>query len=333
MKWFKSHGNEKDTVISSRVRFARNIAGYPFPSRLDSKTAEEVIGKIRKAYPDYTYTDFTKLDTTEARAYVERHEVSSEFAEARGPHGLLSSEKDGVSIMLCEEDHMRIQCITSGLSLKEAYEGACRADDIADAALDIAFSEKLGYLTHCPTNLGTAMRASVMMFLPAMTMHGQIPSLAAQLQKIGLTLRGLYGEGSQGDGCLYQISNQVTLGISEDETLDKLSKVISQISASEKKLRENDAKDDDLCDRIQRSEGILRYARKISSSEFLRLYADIRFGIAIGSVKDIDYGKLDEVLIGSMPANLMINCGRQGAGDSERDVLRARYIKENLVGA
>ena len=332
MKWYEMQGKDKDVVISSRVRLARNIDGYPFPSRLDEKSAQEVISKVRAAFGDaYTYTDLTALTPLEIRGYVERQEISQDLANAKGPHGLLTSDKSGVSVMVCEEDHMRLQCVMSGLALKEAYELVAEADDVADSALDIAFDEKLGYLTHCPTNLGTGMRASVMMFLPAMTMSRQIQSLSAQLQKLGLTVRGMYGEGSSAEGCIYQISNQITLGITEEETLDKLSKIIDQIVVSERQLRESVGKNDELCDRIARAEGVFRYAKMISSSEFMKLYADLRLGISTDITQGISFEKLDSLLVRVMPANLMLESEQLSADEKQRDKLRAEKIR-NIIG-
>jgi len=332
MKWYEMQGKDKDVVISSRVRLARNIDGYPFPSRLDEKSAQEVISKVRAAFGDaYTYTDLTALTPLEIRGYVERQEISQDLANAKGPHGLLTSDKSGISVMVCEEDHMRLQCVMSGLALKEAYELVAEADDVADSALDIAFDEKLGYLTHCPTNLGTGMRASVMMFLPAMTMSRQIQSLSAQLQKLGLTVRGMYGEGSSAEGCIYQISNQITLGITEEETLDKLSKIIDQIVVSERQLRESVGKNDELCDRIARAEGVFRYAKMISSSEFMKLYADLRLGISTDITQGISFEKLDSLLVRVMPANLMLESEQLSADEKQRDKLRAEKIR-SIIG-
>ncbi|MBR6559161.1 MAG: ATP--guanido phosphotransferase [Clostridia bacterium] len=332
MKWYEMQGKNKDVVISSRVRLARNIEGYPFPTRLDEKGAQEIISKVREAFGnEYTYTDLTALSPLEIKGYIERQEISTDMAKAKGPHGLLTSDKNGVSIMVCEEDHMRLQCVMSGLALREAYELVAEADDKADSALDIAFDEKLGYLTHCPTNLGTGMRASVMVFLPGMTMSRQIQSLSSQLQKLGLTVRGMYGEGSAADGCIYQISNQVTLGITEEETLDKLSNIIDQIVVSERQLRESIIKSDELCDRIARAEGVFRYAKMISSSEFMKLYADLRLGVSTDIIRGISYEKLDSLLVNVMPANLMLDSEQLSADEKQRDKLRAEKIR-TIIG-
>ena len=232
MTWYKDIGKEYETVLSSRVRFARNLSGYPLGSRLSSEKANEIIDKISPILQNggFEKIDFKKLSRTEALSYVEKHYVSREFAEKSTPHSLMLNEICGYAVMLCEEDHMRMQCILPGLSLSEAYTSLCKLDDLIDESFDIAYDEELGYLTHCPTNLGTGMRASVMMFLPALTMAGRIDGLANQLSKIGLTMRGLYGEGTASQGNIYQISNQVTLGITEEGSIKKLEDVIKQLT-------------------------------------------------------------------------------------------------------
>ena len=234
--------------------------------------------------------------------------------------------------MVCEEDHIRLQSIQPGLALDEAYRIADQYDGMLDKNLDISFDEELGYLTHCPTNLGTGLRASVMMFLPAITMSNRISELASSLSKIGLTIRGIYGEGSGSKGSLYQISNQITLGICEEETLRKLSDVISQINDQERRLRSS-VKDDaleHLRDRILRSEGILKYAHMISSAEFTEHFSNIRLGIALGIITDIGYAELGNLFIESQPATLTLNLEKKPTTEGERDRARAKLIKERL---
>ena len=335
MAWYNSSGPETDVVISSRIRFARNLAGYPFTSRLNEQTAREVIGLASAALTGadnkYKVIDFTNLTPAEARAFVENHSVSPEFIESKLPHALVVSDEEGVAVMLCEEDHIRLQVIRPGLALREAYEKACELDDRLSESADIAWDESLGYLTHCPTNLGTGMRASVMMFLPAMTINKQIRALASSLSKLGLTMRGLYGEGSEADGYMYQISNQVTLGITEENTIKKLSDVVLQIIARERQLRAAMMSDapDRITDTVMRSVGALRYAHMMSSEEFLKHYAYVRLGISLGIIKDITYEKLGNLLVEAMPATLTLRAGHE-LGPTERDLARAKYIRENI---
>lgn len=334
MAWYNTLGDNFDTVISSRVRFARNITGYPFAPDIPDESAKKIIESVCKAYEgkDFKRIDFTDITNVEAASYMEKHYVSPEFAGEKGPHTLLLNENLGMAIMICEEDHVRIQSILPGLALDDAYKTACAYDDMLDSALEIAYDERLGYLTHCPTNLGTGMRASVMMFLPALTMTGRINSLAAQLSKIGLTMRGMFGEGSESRGNLYQISNQITLGISEEETLKKLKDIISQINEQERKLRTSLSGEnfDLLCDRIMRAEGIVKYAHMMSSSEFADLFSDIRLGIALGIIHDIDYMTLNELLIGVLPATLTVTLKNKPETEADRDKARATYVREKL---
>ena len=334
MAWYNTTGQASETVISSRVRLARNINGYPFDSRLDANGANEIIEKVSAPLEasGFRKINFADLSPIMATSYVERHYVSPEFATKETPHALLLQEQTGIAVMVCEEDHLRIQCILAGLSLDEAYRNASRTEKRLDEDFDFAYSERLGYLTHCPTNLGTGMRASVMMFLPALTRGGYMNSLASQLSKIGLTIRGLFGEGSGSAGCMYQISNQVTLGITEEETLRKLTEAVHQITESEQKARKaiNGEALERLTDRILRSEGTLRYAYMISSSEFIRLFADVRFGISLGIINGITYEQLGTLLVDVMPATLTLSSENTPKSETARDKLRAQKI-QNLL--
>ena len=333
MAWFSVKGNEADVVFSSRIRFARNLSGYAFGTHLAPQKAKEIIEKVGKALGnEYLHTDMTTLPETSAASLVEQHLISRDFAMAKGPRALFSNDKKSVNVMVCEEDHVRLQCILPGLSLRDAYLFACECDDVLDASLDIAFDEKLGYLTHCPTNLGTGMRASVMLFLPALSEAGMITPLSHQLAKLGLTMRGLYGEGTRSAGCLYQISNQVTLGLDEEEILAKLEEAVSTIIKKERDLRENLAQEarERRADRIHRSEGIARYATLLTSEEFFRIFTDLKLGIAIGEIDSISHEALHTMLINALPATLSQSAASAPKNELERDRLRAAFIKKAL---
>ena len=334
MAWYNNSDKNNDVVLSSRVRLARNLAGYPFDSRLSDEKATEIVDKVGGLLEasGFERIDFSALSPTEAGALYEKHYVSREFVNKRTPHALMQSETCGLAVMLCEEDHIRIQCILHGLALDEAFKNACAVDDRVDSELPLAYSEDLGYLTHCPTNLGTAMRASVMMFLPALTMAGKIQALASRLSKIGLTVRGFWGEGTDAKGCIYQISNQITLGITEEETLKKLSDAVKQITESEQELRHliTPEKNPQIVDRICRAEGILRHAYMLSSDEFFSHYADVRLGVALGIVGSTTYQALDNLLFEVMPCSLALSAGKAVLSEGERDRLRARRVKEGL---
>ena len=331
MAWYNTVANASDTVISTRVRLARNLDGYPFSPELDAAAANEIIEKISVPLESagFRKINFSDVSPIMATSYVERHYVSPEFAQLETPHALLLQEQSGVAVMVCEEDHLRIQCILPGLALDEAYQNAARVEKRLDEDFDFSYSEQLGYLTHCPTNLGTGMRASVMMFLPALTMGGYMESLANQLSKIGLTVRGLFGEGSGTAGCMYQISNQITLGITEEETIAKLRDAITQIIESEKKARASITGDalDRLTDRICRAEGTLRHAYMLSTGEFIKLFADVRFGIALGVIQNITYEQLGTLLVEVMPATLTLSSDSTPKTEVARDKLRAQRVQ------
>ena len=335
MAWYNMTGESSDTVISTRVRFARNLAGYNFDSTLGEKEAREIIEKISDIFTPamgFERIDLNEKNRLEALSYVEKHFISHEFAAKKTPHTLLLSEKFNTAVMVCEEDHVRLQTILPGLALNEAYEDLCRFDDQLDSNVQIAYDEKLGYLTHCPTNLGTGMRASVMMFLPALTMAKQIGGIASQLSKIGLTIRGMYGEGSESRGSLYQISNQVTLGVSEEETIRKLSEIVAQISNRERKLRATlkDERFDALKDKVIRAEGTLRYAHMLSSAETTELFSLVRLGVAMGIIEDVDCAMLSRILVETAPATLTLTSEKELKTDTERDIARAEKIKAVL---
>ena len=333
MAWYNKKGKDNDVVVSSRIRFARNIADYPFDSVIDPTSCREIIEKVSGVLGGgFSKTDIDTASDPERGALVEKHYISPDFANKKLPHALLFNEKEQVAVMVCEEDHIRLQCILPGLALDEAYENAARYEAMLSDGLNIAFDSELGYLTHCLTNLGLGMRASVMVFLPALTATRSMDNLSAQLSKMGLTIRGMYGEGSQPEGCLYQISNSITMGITEEETLKKLDDVIKQICDKERKARDILKSDSyyPLADRICRSYGTLKYARVMSSKEFLKLWSDVRLGISLGIIEDLDYEVLGSLLMGVLPSNLMLENGGKLINETERDILRAEYIRKTL---
>lgn len=333
MAWYDVKGNDADVVFSSRVRFARNIEGFAFGKHLASEDAKKIIDMTEKALgKDFVRTDMSEISPLLAQSMVEKHLISHDFAAAKGERALFSNENKSVSVMTCEEDHLRLQCILPGLSLRDAYRFACECDDLLDASLPIAFDERLGYLTHCPTNLGTGLRASVMLFLPALTEGNMIAGLAHQLGKIGLTMRGLYGEGSESRGCLYQISNQITLGASEEELLAKLEEAVQSIMEKERALRGGVAGEmkERRSDRIGRSFGVAQYATLMTSEEFFRIFADLKLGVALGEIPDLSHEALHALLINSLPATLTLQAADKPESAHARDRARATFIKNAL---
>lgn len=334
MAWYQVKASESDTVISSRIRLARNLEGFAFGKRLPDEDKKKIIARVEKALDgaDFTRTDIDAITPVSARALVEQHLISPELAAAKGPRALFRCEGQSLYLMVCEEDHLRLQCILPGLALRDAYRLAASCDDRLDAALPLAFDEKLGYLTHCPTNLGTGLRASVMLFLPALTDCGMIGTLSHQLSKLGLTIRGIYGEGSAAHGAIYQVSNQVTLGLSEEDILQKLEDAVESIIKTERELRAKHTGEEKQLreDRIHRAEGILRYATRLSSEEFFSLYKDLKQGIAEGLITSISTETLNTLLIAVMPAMLTQNEASPPKTAGERDMLRAAFIKKAL---
>ena len=334
-KWYERSGDQADVVLSSRVRFARNVEGYPFEPRLTDEGAREIIEKLSAVFTGdegYEKIDFQKLSPVAIERAAEDYTVSNDFAEKKSPRALFANDGEGVYVMACEEDHVRIQAIVPGLDLAGAYSRAERAEALLDGGVELSFSERLGYLTHCPTNLGTAMRASVMMFLPALTMNGRMKAVANRLSQLGLTVRGADGEGSAAEGAIYQISNQTSLGISEAQIIEKLSNVVGQIIENERALRramsERDA--EGVRDLSRRALGVALYAERIDSAEFTKLYANIRLGVAMGCVSETDFGTLDRLRIETQRSALTERFGLDPDDSAERDRVRAKYVRENL---
>lgn len=324
-------------VISTRVRLARNLKDYPFPCRLSEQGRKKVIEKVTSAIRDSNSSiasDFNLIkldDLTEAQgvSLVERHLVSPEFISETEGRALLLSKDESMSIMINEEDHIRLQVITDGLSLEQAYDTADKLDTLLDENLEFAFDDKLGYLTQCPTNLGTGMRASVMLHLPALEKSRTIGRIAGNLSKLGLTIRGAYGEGSEPSGSLYQLSNQVTLGISEKAAIENLENITKQLVSQERQARERLAKSIDIQDSVSRSLGLLKSAMVMTHDEALKLLSNVRFGILSGQIKDVTAEIVDSLMEKIEPATLMVNAGKNLSAQ-ERDIERAKILREAL---
>ena len=329
-------GPECDAAISSRVRIARNFSDFPFPGRLNAEGRKKVIELVRGAAAgkrSYDFIDFSALSAAQTSALMEKRVISLDFIKSPAEKELVADVENGLYVMVNEEDHLRIQSIKPGFAIYEAYGEANKFDNLADENLSYAYDENFGYLTQCPTNLGTGMRVSVMLHLPALTLNRMIQNIAADLSKLGLTIRGFYGEGTEVGGDLYQISNNITLGISEEQTLDKIKPVVEKIIELERAGRNEIYKSskDLITDKIKRAYGIIKNAHIISSSEFLSLYSMIRLGITYGIIKDIDYKTLDMLLVKVMPANLTLQfANSDDKTTANRDILRAEYIHEIL---
>ncbi len=323
-----------DTAVSTRIRLARNLANYPFPHRMTAEQKEAVVREVTDALfsanktigQTFHATKIADMPQAEALYLVEQHLISPEFAET--PDGVVLRDDSGtVSIMLNEEDHIRIQVVLPGAALDEAMETANRIDDLLDEKLRYAFDERLGYLTQCPTNLGTGLRASVMVHLPVLTDQRAIGSLSAALSKLGMTVRGIYGEGSEARGKMYQISNQVTLGLSEQEAVESLKTVVAQVMEQEAQAREKVfAASPAAFDRVCRALGTLQYARLLSGEEFMELVSDVRMGLCAGALEGMTPGDVDQLIAQAQPATILHRLGRNLSAQ-ERDRERADFVR------
>ncbi len=337
MNWYEKSSNSSDICISTRARLARNIKGYPFGDRLSKKGMEEIIAKVDEAVKTARFTDmqsvnFSELSENKAYSYFEKHYISTDFLKAPLPKKLILSEDDGIAIMIGEEDHLRIQSIVPGFDIEKAYETADRVDDLLSESIDFCFDEKLGYLTKCPTNLGTGLRLSVMMHLPALSMTKQLSPILNAASQLGFTVRGFYGEGSDAKGYIYQISNRETLGFTEKQLCDKLGSFVTKLIERERLARKQiySTARDAIDDMASRAEGILRYAHLMSASEYVKLYSDIRLGISLGAIENIDYATLDKLLIETAPHTLYEESDALPK-EAARDRKRAELIKKTLL--
>ena len=331
--WYQTSEAGSGAAISSRVRLARNLKGYPFPERLDGRDRARVIVAVRGALenavtPELSYYDMTELTGDTAVALAERHLISPEFALDDRPRGLLISDDESVSVMLCEEDHVRIQAFGAGLSLSNAYAAAAAIDDVLGSTLRCAFDDRLGYLSQNPANLGTGMRASVMMHLPALSKSGQSARLANTLDRLGLSMTGVYGDGSAAKGDVFRIANRVTMGITEEAAIANLNSFAMQIATKERDAAERLAENISIQDRIHRAYGILETARLLSADEMLDLFSWVRIGVD-GGIINANTAVINELTITLQAANLSLENG--GITDVDRrDAIRAKTVKEKL---
>lgn len=331
--WYNSTGKDSDVVLSTRVRLARNLAGYPFPGRMTDAQRREVSDKVKSVFTGdgWEKVEFASLTPAERASMLEKHLVSREFVTDAGARTLIKNEEKSVYIMTPEEDHLRIQSVVAGLDIDSAVKAAFDAEETADKALDFAFSEQYGYVTHCPTNLGTGMRLSVMMFLPAYTEADAMFDLSNQLSRLGMTVRGMHGEGSGAAAYLYQISNQTTLGVSEEEIAKKLGKIVGEIIENERKLRKNlpESRKKALAETARRDYGILMYAGYLSSHELVKMYAEMRYASVLG-LSGVPVSKLDEMLIRSLPNTVAAENNAADDADA-RDKARAETARKIIA--
>lgn len=331
--WYSVSAPQDDIAVSTRIRLARNINGIPFPSKMIPEHFKTVKEAVRKAIIESNvpitqslkYIEMEDIPSVERLAMVERHIISHRFVSNYPNRAIILSDDESVCIMLGEEDHIRVQVLLAGLEFEKAYEIANSIDNLLCSALDLAFDERIGFLTECPTNLGTGLRSSVMLHLPLIESRGEMSGLSDSISKIGLTVRGMYGEGTKAIASLYQISNQVTLGISEKNAIDNLKIIATQLIQKEQAYRKqlNRIK---LEDRCMRSLGILKNARILTSSEMMARLSDVKLGVTQGIV-DCNISPI-KLIIEGQPNMLMRKFGELSA--DERDIERANMIREIL---
>lgn len=339
-EWMKGSGPESDIVISSRIRLARNLESLPFPVLATNQHSKETLNRVKSLLDSEDLNEISSfelimmddLNELSRKVLVEKHLISPSLANESKNGAVILSENESVSIMVNEEDHLRIQILHPGFQVKEAWDLCNQIDDIFEGQLDYAYDEKRGYLTSCPTNVGTGMRASVMMHLPALVLTQQISRIFSAISQLGLVVRGLYGEGSEATGNLFQISNQITLGQSEEDIIDNLYSVVRQIveherAAREKLLLESKIR---ILDRVNRSYGILAHALIIDSKEAAQRLSDVRLGVDLGLLKQTNAQALNELLVMTQPGYLQQYAGEPLSPD-ERDLRRAELIRSRLA--
>jgi protein arginine kinase len=338
--WMKGDGPDSDIVISSRIRIARNLRPYSFPMLATNQQSKEVLDQVEEASKNeeletishFSFVHLSDLKELEKMVLVEKHLISPALANESRNGAVMLNDNESISVMINEEDHLRIQCMSPGFQIKEAWDMANQVDDIFESQLEYAFDEKRGYLTSCPTNVGTGIRASVMLHLPALVLTQQINRILSAITQVGLTVRGLYGEGSEAIGNLFQISNQITLGQSEEEIIENLYSVVRQIIEHERAAREKLLTESNywIKDRVSRSFGILSHAVIIDSKEAAQRLSDVRLGVDLKIIITVSENVLNELLVMTQPGFLQQDAGRKLTSD-ERDIRRAEMIRAQLA--
>ncbi len=336
-KWFDGSGPRADEILSTRVRLARNVAGARFVGHARDEDLAPIYSRLvsairsAPALQGANLTPITDLGVLDRQFLLERHLLSHDMTAEAKYRGIAIGTDESLSVMVNEEDHLRLQCLKSGMQLVEGWDEVNQLDQELGREIPFAYSEEFGYLTSCPTNAGTGMRASVLVHLPALVLSGRIKKVLAGITQVGLAVRGFHGEGTEVVGNFFQISNQVTLGISEGATIEKLQGVVLQILEMEGRAREALLRDAprQIEDKIGRSHGTLKYARIMSTQECMGLVSAVRFGVTIGLVNLPDLATLNEILIYSQPAHLQKIAGRE-MSSVDRNEYRAAWIQDRL---
>ncbi|MCK8816240.1 protein arginine kinase [Natroniella sulfidigena] len=335
-QWMKELGPNSDVVVSSRVRLARNVSDLSFTHHASNEELKQVGSKVEQLLEedDHFQLELIGIDSLsefERKMLVEKHLISPEHTQTNKHKAVALSEDETISLMVNEEDHLRVQVLLPGLQIEEAWSVADRLDNHIEDQIDIAFAEEYGYLTACPTNVGTGLRVSIMVHLPALNMVNRVEKLMSAISQLGLAVRGLYGEGTETVGNLYQISNQVTLGHSEEEIRENLLEVTQQIIEQEKNARKLLLQEQEVSvkNKVYRAHGILTHAYSISIEEAMELISNVRLGIDLGIIKRIEPTILNQLMVMIRPATLQLTKG-QKLSIEEREIYRAELIKELL---
>jgi protein arginine kinase len=335
--WLSEDGPQSEIVLSSRVRFARNLKEFKFPPSADTDTRDKIITFIKTAFENAgilnqgKFLKSTDINSLDQNFLVERHLISPEFMKDGTGRGLFIDNSNHLSIMINEEDHIRLQVLSAGLSINDCWELASEMDIRLSGKIEYAYDNKFGYLTSCPTNVGTGLRASILIHLPGLVLTRDIDNVINRISKVGLVARGFYGEGTDVLGNLFQISNQTTLGRSEDEIIDSLSKVTQQIIEYEMNSQETLMKDasDQIEDKVWRSYGILLHARVLSSNEIMNLLSALRLGVSLKLIDEVSLDDINDLLIVTQPAHIQKYFNRE-MDSTERDMIRADLVRERL---
>ncbi|HAL12250.1 MAG TPA: protein arginine kinase [Planctomycetaceae bacterium] len=337
-EWLKGSGPESDIVISSRIRLARNLADFPFirkcsdTDRMEIETTlHKAVAKIDSWQERVEYVDVSDLSELDRQFLMERQLISREHSEGSGARSVAIDSSEQFSLMINEEDHLRIQVMQSGFDLHTSYDFIDQIDNLIEQNVNFAFHARLGYLTACPTNVGTGMRVSVMLHLPALVMTREIDRVLRSMTKINLAVRGLYGEGSQAMGDFYQISNQVTLGRSERDLIDQISEVVPVIIEYERNAREflKQESRNELNDKVKRALGILNSAESISSEETMHLLSSVRMGVNLGILDNVQIPTINKLFIHTQPAHLQKLHGME-LSSADRNAARAQHLRRSL---
>ena len=334
MRWFDDPQVDQHIIISSRVRLARNLSLFPFPTRLNPTTAKTVLEDVWSAasVPEngLDFLELTNIPPWESSILYESHLISRDMVKKSLPRGLVYGDGEKLSIMINEEDHIRIQSVSAGNNLEVAYETAMKLDDALSKNLDYAFDEDFGFLTSCPTNTGTGLRASYMLHIPFLESTGMLKMQTEMLTKTGFTIRGIHGEGSNPYGSIYQISNQITLGKTEDEIINALQRLVEQIVDKETQLRNQISKElsVEVLDDIWRAYGILTNCRKIDFEEAMRLLSDMRLGVIMGIVSAPTRGGTIYNIMTNIQSNTLQKITQQANDARHLEILRADYLRK-----